>query len=337
MYEILALGTQYYIYKKLKEAGINKFIQYIFVLWGLTWVILGFIASYDFVHPEYDIFSIHTAEILRAFALTWIIITIYGFFSFLVTFALPRRHVFAIILTIIITIYSMAEAYFVRAKHIEIKSDEITENLRIAFITDVHIGGLYTHWHFDRVMKIVNDSKPDILMLGGDIIDGDMKYREHELKLLTEAAKKARYGAFAVNGNHEHYLILDEDVEGIIRDCGYNLLINERVEAGGITIIGLDDMINGWLKPFIKPEDKNRFVLILKHRPGLPFDADEKNFDLQLSGHTHGGQFWPLGYFKNMTVPKDSRVLVSNGAGFNGAMMRLFTPPDVMIIDIVKE
>ena len=231
----------------------------------------------------------------------------------------------------------MAEAYFVRAKHIEIKSDEITENLRIAFITDVHIGGLYTHWHFDRVMKIVNDSKPDILMLGGDIIDGDMKYREHELKLLTEAAKKARYGAFAVNGNHEHYLILDEDVEGIIRDCGYNLLINERVEAGGITIIGLDDMINGWLKPFIKPEDKNRFVLILKHRPGLPFDADEKNFDLQLSGHTHGGQFWPLGYFKNMTVPKDSRVLVSNGAGFNGAMMRLFTPPDVMIIDIVKE
>ena len=186
-------------------------------------------------------------------------------------------------------------------------------------------------------MKIVNDSKPDILMLGGDIIDGDMKYREHELKLLTEAAKKARYGAFAVNGNHEHYLILDEDVEGIIRDCGYNLLINERVETGGITIIGLDDMINGWLKPFIKPEDKNRFVLILKHRPGLPFDADEKNFDLQLSGHTHGGQFWPLGYFKNMTVPKDSRVLVSNGAGFNGAMMRLFTPPDVMIIDIVKE
>ena len=337
MYEILALGTQYYIYKKLKEAGINKFIQYIFVLWGLTWVILGFIASYDFVHPEYDIFSIHTAEILRAFALTWIIITIYGFFSFLVTFALPRRHIFAIILTIIITIYSMAEAYFVKAKYIEIKTDKITENLRIAFITDVHIGGLYTHWHFDRVMKIVNDSKPDILMLGGDIIDGDMKYREHELKLLTEAAKKARYGAFAVNGNHEHYLILDEDVEGIIKDCGYNLLINERVEAGGITIIGLDDMINGWLKPFIKPEDKNRFVLILKHRPGLPFDADEKNFDLQLSGHTHGGQFWPLGYFKNMTVPKDSRVLVSNGAGFNGAMMRLFTPPDVMIIDIVKE
>ena len=337
MYEILALGTQYYIYKKLKEAGINKFIQYIFVLWGLTWVILGFIASYDFVHPEYDIFSIHTAEILRAFALTWIIITIYGFFSFLVTFALLRRHIFAIILTIIITIYSMAEAYFVKAKNIEIKTNEITENLRIAFITDVHIGGLYTHWHFDRVMKIVNDSKPDILMLGGDIIDGDMKYREHELKLLTEAAKKARYGAFAVNGNHEHYLILDEDVEGIIRDCGYNLLINERVETGGITIIGLDDMINGWLKPFIKPEDKNRFVLILKHRPGLPFDADEKNFDLQLSGHTHGGQFWPLGYFKNMTVPKDSRVLVSNGAGFNGAMMRLFTPPDVMIIDIVKE
>ena len=336
MFEILSIGTQYFIYKRLK----NKFARFIFVTWAVVWIVLGLIAGFDIMHAEYDIMPLRTAEILRSISLTWTIITIFAFFSFLVL-----KNVFAAtLLTIILTIYSMSEAYFVTPRIISIKSPKIPENIKIAFITDAHIGGLSTYWHFGRVMKIVNDFKPDILMLGGDVIDGDMSYRKKELNLLSEAAKNSRYGAFAVNGNHEHYLILDEDVEGVIRECGFNLLINERVETAGITIIGLDDTKNGWLKPFLKPEDKNKFVLILKHRPGLPFDSENK-FDLQLSGHTHGGQFWPLGYFKNM-VAKSTQglsqknggyVYVSNGSGFNGAMMRLFVPPEVTIINLVKE
>ena len=171
-----------------------------------------------------------------------------------------------------------------------------------------------------------------------------MSFRKPELELLKASAKKARYGAFAVNGNHEHYLLLDVDVETIVRECGYDLLIDERREVAGITLLGLEDIPYGWLRPFLKPEDKDRFVLVLKHRPGVPADA-EGRFDLQLSGHTHGGQFWPLGYFKNMAqhsvqgLSKKSGgwVYVSNGAGFNSAMMRLFVPPEVTIIDIVRE
>ena len=82
----------------------------------------------------------------------------------------------------------------------------------------------------------------------------------------------------------------------------------------------------------------------MKHRPGLPFDA-ENNFDLQISGHTHGGQFWPLGYFKNMAADSTQGlskksggyVYVSNGAGYNGAMMRFFVPPEVTVIDIIRK
>lgn len=354
MFEILAFLTQYYIYKKLHEAGVNKYIRHFFITWAAFCIIGGFICGFDFTRAEYDIFSMHTDEIIKSLALTWTIITLYGLASFFATDLFTGFSKFngkkifcALTLTLILTVYSMAEAYFVRTREVDIYTDKLPENInriRITYLTDVHIGGFYTHWHFERVMKLVKESKPDMFILTGDIIDGDMSYRERELTLLTEAAHEAPLGAFAVNGNHEHYLILDEDVEGIIRECGFNLLIDERIEAAGITIIGLDDNINGWLKPFLKPEDKNKFVLVLKHRPGLPFDA-ENNFDLQLSGHTHGGQFWPLGYFKNMasnstqglSKKAGGYVYVSNGAGYNGPMMRLFVPPEITVVNILRK
>ena len=354
MFEVLSVGTQYFIYKKIKEAGVGKIIRYIFLFWALFCIITGFLAGYDYSHVEIDIFSLHTVEILRSLALTWAVITIWGFFSFLAVDFLTgfsgftkRKILFSLILTITITLYSMGEAYFVTRRDVIIKTSKLPENInriRIAYITDVHIGGLYTHWHFERVMKIVNEAKPDIFISTGDIIDGDMSYRKRELKMLSEAAKKAPLGAFAVNGNHEHYLILDEDVEGIIRECGFKLLIDERTETAGITVIGFDDNPDGWLKPLLKNEDSEKFVLVLKHKPGLPFDADGK-FDLQLSGHTHGGQFFPLGFFKSMAAhstqglskKSGGYVYVSNGAGFNGAMMRFLAQPEVTVIDIVKE
>ena len=353
MFSILSIGTQYFIYKKLKQADINKFVRYIFICWAIFWISAGFIFGYDLMYVEYDIFPMRINEIMRAISLTWTIITIYGFFAFFLVDFLThfknftkRKVLIAASITILITLYSMGEAYFVRERHITIKTDKINaDKIRIAYITDSHIGGLATHWHFERVMKIVNDSSPDIFLSLGDTIDGDMNYRQREKDLLKAAAQKAPLGAFAVNGNHEHNLILDEDVENIIRECGFNLLINERLELKdtNITLIGFDDTINGWLKIFLKPEDKDRFVLVLKHRPGLPFDAGN-NFDLQISGHTHGGQFWPLGFFKSLAagVPqglseqKGGFVYVSNGTGFNGAMMRLFVPPEVTIIDLVR-
>ena len=354
MFEILSIGTQYFIYRKLKAAGVSKIIRGAFVCWGAFWLVAGLVCGYDFMHAEYDIFPLHVNEIVRAVSLTWAIMTLIGFFAFFTIDALTRfrgfnkRKVFAaVIITIAITLYGMGEAYFVRERHVTITSNKLTvPRVRLAYITDAHIGGLYTRWHFERAMKIVKDASPDIFISLGDTIDGDMSFRPREKDLLREAAEAAPLGAFAVNGNHEHYLILDEDVENIIRDCGFRLLINERVELRdtNITLIGLDDAINGWLKIFLTPEDKDRFVIVLKHRPGLPFDA-ENNFDLQISGHTHGGQIWPLVYFKRLAAgapqglsrKAGGLIYISNGAGFNGAMMRILTPPEVTIIDIVRE
>ena len=354
MYEILAFGTQYFIYKKLTEAGFSRFTRCLFAAFGAFWLAAGIVARFDYRNAEYDILPGRLTEIIRALSLTWTIITILAFFAFMLVWACSRFRPFtrgkiflAAGIALAGTLYCMFEAYYVTPRHVEIHSHKLPEGmnkLRLVYVSDAHIGGLLTYQHFARVMKLVDEAQPDILALTGDIIDGVMTYRERELALLTASAKKAKYGAFAVNGNHEYYWLLDEDCEQIIRDCGYNVLINERIDFHGITIISLDDNPYGWLKPFLLPEDAQRFVLVMKHRPGLPFDAEGK-FDLQISGHTHGGQIWPVGYFKSMaqnstqglSQKAGGYVYVSNGAGFNGPMMRMFVPPEITIIDIVKE
>ena len=354
MYTALALSALLFISRKLREAGVPRLTLNIFAVIMLLWLSLGLAAGYDFIMAEYDIFPYHFAEVIRAVNMNVIIITLYGFIAFFLVSLFTRFRPFtkkkaicAVMLMILVTVYSMYEAYNIQPRYVTVRTKKLPEGIdkiRIAFLVDVHIGGVSTLSHLERVMKIVDDVSPDILMLGGDVLDGDMSCRKRELALMSEAARKARYGAFAVNGNHEHYIILDVDAEGIIRECGYDLLVNERREIPGITILGLDDVHYGWILPYLNPEDKGRFTIILKHRPGVPNDA-EGRFDLMLSGHTHGGQFWPLGYFKDMalhstqglTRKAGGYVYVSNGSGFNQAMMRLFVPPEVSVIDIVRE
>ena len=342
MFLFLSLGTHYYLYTRL---GRSK----IFLTFSILWTAIAWLAGFDLSHAEYDILPMHVAEIINAAFLTWVIITLLAFFAFFAVNFLPIKHktFYSILLTILITLYGMWEAYFVTSRYVTIPTNKLPEGvnkIRLAYISDSHIGGLSTYWHFERVMSLIREADPDIFISAGDTLDGDMSYRTRELALLKEAAKNARYGAFAVNGNHEYYWLLDEDVESIIRDCGFNLLINERAETAGLVIIGLDDINYGWLKPFLKAGDENKFVLVLKHQPGVPVDAEGK-FDLQLSGHTHGGQFWPMGYFKNMVAGSSQGlsqkaggyVYVSNGSGFNGAILRLFVPPEITIIDIVRD
>ena len=354
MLEIVAFITQFLIHGCLREAGISRKARAIFVLWAVFWILAGAVAGRDFRYAELDIFPGRLTEILRSLSLTWTIITILALGAFVLVWILSGFRAFtrtkvylAGVITLCMTVYCFCEAYFVVPRYAEIPTRKLPagmDSLRIVCVSDAHIGGLSTYWHFSRMMRLVDEAKPDIFVLAGDTIDGVMSYRERELALLADTAKKAKYGAFAINGNHEYYWLLDEDCEQIIRDCGIRMLINERAECAGITIISLDDDKRGWLKPYLKAEDSEKFVLVIKHRPGLPFDAERK-FDLQLSGHTHNGQYWPLGYLKDMEAhstqglsrKSGGYVYVSNGAGFNGPPMRFLTFPEITVIDIVRE
>ena len=191
MFEALLLCALLFICRKLKDSGVPKLATNIFIALFVLWLLLGFATGYDFSHAEYDIFPLHFTEMIRAINITLVIIVLYAFMSFfaidLITgFSVftKRKAICALLLTIAITLYSMAEAYCVRRKDITITTNKLpegTDRIRIAFLVDVHLGGLYTVSHFERAMKIVDEASPDIIMLGGDIIDGDLSHMKTEL------------------------------------------------------------------------------------------------------------------------------------------------------------
>ena len=250
-----------------------------------------------------------------------------------------RASVFSLAVVSCIVIYGYYEAWNIREVRLiipSLKLPESTKRLRVVQISDIHIGGLYPTRHLERVMAMVREAEPDIFVVTGDLIDGKTSYRSREAELIS--ANGAKYGAFAIIGNHEYYAGLDQAFD-FMEQSGLTILYDQTSDIAGITIVGLDDFTTEWPRNLKAPQD--RFVLLLKHRPEV-LETSKGKFDLQLSGHTHGSQLWPLGlihqklrwYAQGLSKSGESFVYVSNGTGYWAIPLRLFTPPEVTVIDL---
>lgn len=248
------------------------------------------------------------------------------------------------VLTLSCFLYGFYEAWNVREAHLVLRTAKLPpdiERVRIVQASDLHIGGLYYAAHLARIMEMVRAAGPDIFVVTGDTVDGNMTWRDKESKLLADNG--AKYGAFAVPGNHEFHAGFGQAIDFMERS-GLTVLLDRAAEAHGIVIVGLDE--NGG-DEFWPPDlnlSQDRFVLLLKHYP-QPLKRTRGRFDLQLSGHTHGGQIWPLVYSmqKHYGVPQGlseqngALVYVSNGTGFWGPPFRFLTPPELTVIDLVRD
>jgi predicted MPP superfamily phosphohydrolase len=258
-------------------------------------------------------------------------------------FVTPRRVVtFSLGIVFCIVLWALYEAWDLQEVHVVISTRKLpqnTERVRIVQVSDIHLGGLYHIARLERTMEMVRAAKPDIFVVTGDLVDGNMALRNAEAELISNHG--AKYGAFAIIGNHEYYNGLEQSMEFIER-AGLTILYDQAAEAADIVIVGLDDLTTVW--PADLTAFGDRFVLLLRHRPHI-IKTSRGKFDLQLSGHTHGGQLWPLGplsqrrqgYVQGLSKQDDSYVYVSNGTGFWGPPMRLFTPPEVTVIDLTSE
>jgi predicted MPP superfamily phosphohydrolase len=216
-------------------------------------------------------------------------------------------------------------------------------------LTDVHLGGVFALERFRKVMDIVRTAKPDLLLISGDLLDGEADFLRTGLQKEAEmlSTHGARFGAFAIAGNHEFRLGVAR-AEDFARRAGVVLLRDAQTDVAGITLVGLDDPAKFGRNVFeiprlpeglTFPEDK--FTLLLKHRPGVLPETEGK-FDLQLSGHTHGGQIWPYhyavkwfyGYVQGLSYKGSGAVYVGNGTG--GPPLRFLAPPEVVVIDLIR-
>jgi predicted MPP superfamily phosphohydrolase len=255
----------------------------------------------------------------------------------------------SVILSFVLVVYGYIDAGRIRVKHLEIKTQQaLPENgkLRIVQISDVHVGIIIRGGGLTPILEAVKQANPDILVSTGDLLDGEL---DNIMKDAAQfAAIQTKYGKFAVLGNHEYYAGLDRSLE-FTKAAGFDLLRDDVRHAAGITIFGEDDITGrrsgntGKRESFKKAmsQQHDGFVLLLKHQPHIQPGA---NFNLQLSGHTHGGQLFPFGLLVKIYFPKiyglhnldESKLMyISRGTGTWGPPVRVFAPPEITVIDLI--
>jgi len=267
---------------------------------------------------------------------------------------LPRpSKALALLLSLSLSSYSYYETLKPEIYHFRIETEKLpVERIRIMHISDVHLGPVMGMDKIELIKKAYQDYKPDLLVSTGDLVDGNMKRKDGLARALKDI--EPPLGKFAVLGNHEYYRGIDQAIE-FTQSAGFRLLRGESIDLGPLVLVGVDDddcrFFNACKGPIseyelLKDHPKDKFILVLKHKPRVDKRAVGL-FDLMLSGHTHGGVYYPVGKF---IIPKlfdanagwvdlgrGSFLFVSKGVGTGGPPMRLFAPPDMAIINIVKK
>jgi predicted MPP superfamily phosphohydrolase len=269
-------------------------------------------------------------------------------------FFAPRRCVPVTLALIVVVIgYSFFEAACIRRVDVTLTTSKLPEGMdrfRLVHVSDIHLGQIYGSRRLRRLMDVLREAEPDLLAVTGDLVDTNMAGWDEDARLL--ASHSLKYGAFAVPGNHEYYRGIGQAMD-FMKKAGLTVLRGEVAEAGPIAVVGLDDPARfgrGAREPERLPEGlvfpKDRFVLLLKHRPQI-IEGTVGSFDLQVAGHTHGGQIWPFRHivsWLNDSVQHlsfhgakgESAVWITNGAGFWGPPLRFLTPPEIVVIDLVR-
>lgn len=214
-------------------------------------------------------------------------------------------------------------------------------------ISDLHLGNLLGRRWLRQLIERVNGLKPDIVVIAGDLVDGNVERVEplgKELKVL-----RAPLGVWAVTGNHEFYAGVERSVR-VLEDAGFKVLRDRHEQvAPGLVMAGVDDLTArlqfGTEDHALEKTLKNRpegATILLSHSPWQPEKAAAAGAGLMLSGHTHNGQIWPFNYFVRMRYPLLSgryeisgmTAIVCRGTGTWGPRMRLWQPSEIVRIKL---
>jgi predicted MPP superfamily phosphohydrolase len=222
--------------------------------------------------------------------------------------------------------------------------------LTLAQITDLHVGPTIGEREVRRIVDQTNALRPDVVAVTGDLVDGSVRDLGRAIAHLGRL--EARHGVFFVTGNHEYYSGADEWIAEL-RRLGLRVLRNERVtlgDAGGsIDLAGVDDWSAGRfggdhgprLDRALGGRDPDRSLVLLAHQPRGVGEAVRAGVELQISGHTHGGQIFPFNLLVGAVYPylaglyrhdedrRAGQIFVSRGAGYWGPPLRLGSPPEI--------
>ncbi|WP_206956743.1 metallophosphoesterase [Trinickia acidisoli] len=240
---------------------------------------------------------------------------------------------------------------------IDVPIDELPAalvGLTIVQISDIHVGPTIKARYVDAIVDAVNRLEPDLIAVTGDVVDGSVAKLARHTKPLGRLT--ARYGTYLVTGNHEYYSGAAQWVAEFER-LGLHVLLNEHVvlehQGTPFIVAGVTDYSAGHFDEAHRsdpaaalahaPRDV-RFKLLLAHQPRTALAAANAGYTLQLSGHTHGGQFFPWNFFVRLQQPFTAGlvkldalwVYTSRGTGYWGPPKRLGAPSEITRLRLVR-
>jgi len=227
------------------------------------------------------------------------------------------------------------------------------EGFTIAQISDIHVGPTIKRPFVEKIVDRVNRLNADVIAITGDIVDGTVGELRHHTAPL--ARLEARHGTYAVTGNHEYYSGVHAWVSELNR-LGATVLLNEHVvierDGASIALAGVTDFSAHHFDPSHRSDPEGALdgapagavKVLLAHQPRSALAAADAGYDLQLSGHTHGGQYWPWNFFVRLQQPFTAGlnrlgrmwIYINRGTGYWGPPMRFGVPSEITQITLVK-
>lgn len=223
------------------------------------------------------------------------------------------------------------------------KLPQALDGFTIVQLTDLHVGPTIGKEWLEDVVARTNALEPDLVAITGDLVDGSVHHLRDAVSPLTRL--KSKHGVFFVTGNHEYYSGVEEWLAELTR-IGVRCLRNEHVTVAGgeLVVAGIDDQTSreSDLDKALSSRDKTRACVLLAHQPKAIHGAARHGVDVQLSGHTHGGQIWPWNYLVRLQQPyvaghvvhEGTHLYVSRGTGYWGPPMRLGTIAEIAKITL---
>ncbi|MET9882208.1 metallophosphoesterase [Streptomyces sp. NPDC006430] len=227
------------------------------------------------------------------------------------------------------------------------KLPRAAHGFRIAVVSDIHLSPVLGRAHTTRIVDTVNRTQPDLIAIVGDLVDGNV----HDLGNAAEPLSRlrARHGSYFVTGNHEYFSGAQQWIDHV-RELGLVPLENARRALPHFDLAGVNDVqgeSEGHGPDFdaaLGDRDRARAAVLLAHQPVVIHDAVRHGVDLQLSGHTHGGQLWPGNYLAELANPTvaglerygDTQLYVSRGAGAWGPPVRVGAPSDITVVQLAS-
>ncbi len=230
------------------------------------------------------------------------------------------------------------EIHLTTAKHLE-------RPLKIVMLSDIHAGFHNPRTEVGRWVDMINAEQADLILIAGDLIDGNVR----PLLAQGTAQELGRLNAPAIAclGNHEYITGIDKALD-LLGTTGITVLRDDTLTINGVTIVGRDDRSNYTRKSvgtLMQGVNRDNYVILLDHQPYHLEEAERNGVDLQLSGHTHRGQVWPLNWVTRAMYEYDygsyrrgsTDYYVSSGIGIWGGKFRIGTDSEYVVINVEQK